>query len=81
MSEIQTSKIYQSLSAYGLLPVLRERIATMRANKKKPSRDTVWNAFQENEGGSTPLQGLILEQGKILLQEHENEVMQVLEPA
>lgn len=77
-------KIYQSLSAYGLLSVLRNRIAQMRESKKRPSRDTVWLTFNEvaqNGEKLTPLQSLIFEQGKILLQEHELKIKQVLEPA
>jgi len=82
MSEIQTSKIYQSLSAYGLLPSLRERIATMRHDQKAPSRDTVWRTFNENEGGElTPLQRMIYEQGQKMLQEHETRLNAVLESA
>lgn len=81
MSEIQPPQIYQSLSAYGLLADLRARVSVMRKGKT-PSRDTVWNTFNAvNEDGLTPLQSLIFEQGKILLQEHENHVKQVLEPA
>ena len=75
-------KIYQSLSKYGLLSDLRERVAVMRKGNKAPSRDTVWTTFNEgNEGGLTPLQSLIYEQGQILLQEHENHIKQVLESA
>lgn len=80
---MQPTKIYQSLSAYGLLQDLRERVAVMRKKNKIPSRDTVWITFNEagENGEFTPLQSLIFEQGKILLQEHELKIKQVLEPA
>jgi len=77
-------KIYQSLSAYGLLSDLRGRVGQMRKGNKVPSRDTVWTTFNEAVGNGenlTPLQSLIFEQGKILLQEHEFKIKQVLEPA
>lgn len=76
-------KIYQSLSAYGLLSDLRRRVGQMRKGNKAPSRDTVWTTFNEagENGELTPLQSLIFDQGKILLQEHELKIKKVLEPA
>jgi len=82
-TKMESIKIYQSLSAYGLLSDLRGRVGQMRKWKKAPSRDTVWTTFNEAgvNGKFTPLQSLIFEQGKILLQEHELKIKQVLEPA
>lgn len=81
MSEIQPPQIYLRLSAYGLLPALRKRIAAMRENKRKPARDTVWNTFNLNEGELTGLRALIYEEGVKMLQEHEFKIKQALEPA
>lgn len=68
MSEITT---YEKLSAYGLLGHLRNLVASKRANQKRPSRDTVWSAFN-CDGDLTGLKKLIVQEGERILQEHES---------
>ena len=65
---------YTDLSAYGLLPLLRETVAGKRIGTVSPARSAVWAAFHKNEADLTPLQKLILKTGLDLLEAHEQEI-------
>jgi len=62
---------YTDISAYGLLPSLRETVATKRVSREQPSRDTVWRAFHLPEDRLSGLHKLILKTGSDLLVAHE----------
>ena len=65
---------YIDLSAYGLLPLLREAVAIKRVRKVQPARSTVFDAFHESEEHLTGLHKLILKTGISMLEAHEQEI-------
>lgn len=71
---------YTDISAYGLLPSLREAVATKRISREQPSRDTVWRAFNLPDEKLSGLHKLILKTGLELLAAHEQEI-KTLQPA
>lgn len=75
-SEFMTNRQdkYTDISAYGLLPYLRESVAAKRKSKDQPSRDTVWRAFNLPDEKLSALHKLIVKTGLELLEAHEVEI-------
>ena len=59
----------EKIAMYGLTNDLRERVAIQRASKKRPSRDTVWRAFNTDE--ESPLLKLIQDSAQRMVKDHE----------
>lgn len=73
MNEQQTEQrkdVYEQLSAYGLLPVLFDKVGRIRATGAV-SRKSVWNAFNVEDGELTPLHNLIVGTGRKVLSDHK----------
>lgn len=74
MQKEKRSEIYKELSAYGMLANLREEVARMRIDKRPPSRDTVWRAFNLEDGELTEYHTLIIRVAEKMLKKHLSEV-------
>ncbi len=68
---MQRKELGDKIAAYGLTEDLRDLVASRRKNKKRPSRDTVWRAFNTEE--ESPLLRLIQVAAQRIIKDHEAE--------
>lgn len=74
MQKEKRVETYKELSAFGLLPDLRDEVAKLRKGNNPPSRDTVWRAFNLEDGELTGYHTLIIRVGQKMLNKHLSEV-------
>lgn len=74
MQKEKRIEIYRELSAYGMLASLREEVSRKRLDKRVPSRDTVWRAFNLEDGELTEYHTLIIRVAEKMLAKHLSEV-------
>lgn len=74
MQKEKRTEIYRELSAYGMLASLREEVSRVRLDKRVPSRDTVWRAFNLEDGELTEYHTLIIRVAEKMLKKHLSEV-------